>query len=325
MNIVIVGGNSFDTLEFHLKDELLHQGHKVKIIDLKPSFILKKLNNLLDLVSSNYVNKINKIVFNKILEINPDLVIVTYRHLHPETVRKIKLKKIKIIHINPDAITTFKNQQIFVEKYDAYFTKCEYIKRFMVNKLNLNTFIFNEAFNPRYHLVYDDEFLKMENQTKIDVLAYGNMYPYRNRILANLISSGLDVKLFGYKAKYFPNNIEDNFIKPIYGLEKSKLLFGSKIVFNNFHYAEIESVNNKFFEIYGSRSFQICDYKPILNKLLPIDPKIISFKNLDEAISKTRYFLNEPEHRYQIRRQLGDYFLDNFTYKHTIDKIFSKV
>lgn len=49
--------------------------------------------------------------------------------------------------------------------------------------------------------------------------------------------------------------------KYIVGKEKARILYGAKIVFNNLHYAEIESVNNKFFEINGSGAFQLCDYR----------------------------------------------------------------
>ena len=65
---------------------------------------------------------------------------------------------------------------------------------------------------------------------------------------------------------------------------KSNLLFGSKIVFNNLHYAEIESVNCKFFEILGIGGFQICDYRPIINEYSKVDP----VQNLHSRLWMTR-------------------------------------
>lgn len=104
--------------------------------------------------------------------------------------------------------------------------------------------------------------------------------------------------------------------------KKKLILNGSKIVFNNFHYAEIESVNNKFFEINGSGAFQICDYKPILNNLLPIDPKRVSFNSIDEAEKLIRYYLKMDKERWEIRDEIKDHFLKNYTYKNMIDHIF---
>ena len=100
---------------------------------------------------------------------------------------------------------------------------------------------------------------------------------------------------------------------------------GSRIVFNNFHYAEIESVNNKFFEINGSGAFQICDYKPMLHDLLPIDPTKVSFKNVDEAINLIDYYLKQPEERFEIRDIIQKHFLENFTYAHMLKNIFQKI
>ena len=141
-------------------------------------------------------------------------------------------------------------------------------------------------------------------------------------MLEFLIDNNINLKIFGNKAKYYPSSLMSAFQnRGLYGEEKSKYLNGSKIVFNNLHYAEIESVNNKFFEINGSGAFQICDYKPILNKLLPIDPELVSFKNIDDASKKIKYFLNEQEHRYEIRKTIQKYFLENYTYKNLIHRI----
>ncbi len=326
MKIAIIGSNKFDTLEFHLKDELTHQGHNVKIFDLDDNFIPKKISFVINKVSEKFSKKINENLFKKVLTFEPDLIIGTYRHIHPSLVKKAKNEKIKIIHINPDQLTTLQNQQIFVEKYDAYFTKDYFMLEFMKEKMKLNTFHYNEAFNPRFHSLYSNNFKEIENKINIDVLSFGNLYPYRNRMLKEIIKNKIKISVYGNKTKYFPNNLNDFYKnKAIFGEEKSQVLSGSKIVFNNFHYAEIQSVNNKFFEINGVGAFQICDYKPILHELLPIDPKIVSFKNLDEAIKKIKYFLNEPEHRYEIRKEMYNHFNKNYTYKNLINLVFENV
>ena len=143
-------------------------------------------------------------------------------------------------------------------------------------------------------------------------------------MLRNLKEKNIGITMFGHKSKYFDTFLETNFQnQAIYGSEKANILNGSKIVFNNFHYAEIESVNNKFFEITGSGAFQICDYKPILNQLLPIDPKKISFNSIDEAEKLIKYYLNNPEERWEIRTILSDYFQENHTYKKLIQHVFN--
>jgi spore maturation protein CgeB len=324
MRIAIIGSTSFDSLEFHLHDELSVQGHDVKIFDYK-SFLSARIDLGLSLLSNKYVENKNENLLNSILNYKPDFVIGVYRHIHPLVVKAIKLENIKIIHVNPDQLTTLQNQQLFVEPYDAYFTKDIYMLNFMREKLNLNANLYSEAFNPRVHKRPDLNANDLEREINIDVLCFGNLYPYRNRMLHILKEEGFELTLYGKKAKYFDSSLDSNFKnRGIYGEEKAKILNGSKIVFNNFHYAEIESVNNKFFEISGSGAFQICDYKPILKDLLPIDPKLISFESIDEAKKLIGFYLDKPEKRYELRDVIMSHFKENFTYKQLVNTIMNK-
>lgn len=325
MKIAIIGADNFDTLEYHLKNELDFQGNETKIFDYKNN-LPKEIDFSLTHLTVKYVEYKNKQLLSKILEYKPDLIIGVYRHIHPLVIKAVKAEEIKVIHINPDAITTFEYQQLFVEPYDVYFTKDSYTAGFMKDKLNLNVFQYQEAFNPRIHKKPDRSFEEMEKEEKIDVLCFGNMYPYRNRMLRLLKEKDIAITIFGRKAKYFDPYMNDNFRNGgIYGKEKVMQLNAAKIVFNNFHYAEIESVNNKFFEITGSGAFQICDYKPILKTLLPIDPKLVSFETINEAEILIKHYLLNSEKRWEIRKILTNHFEENFTYKHLIEGIFNKI
>ncbi len=325
MKIAIIGANQYDCKEYHLKEELQEQKYEVEIFDIDTLFN-GKLEQGLTLMSMSYVEFRSQRLLKRVLNYRPDLIIGIYRHIQPSFVKKVKEEKIKIIHINPDALTTFQRQQLFVEPYDAYFTKDPFILKFMKHKMGLNVFQYQEAFNPRIHKKPDKEFEKLEKEINIDVLAFGTLYPYRNRMLHILKENGINLTIYGGKAKYFDPYLDESFQnKGIYGEEKANILNGAKIVFNNFHYAEVESVNNKFFEITGSGAFQICDYKPILSTLLPIDPKLVSFETINEAEILIKYYLRNPEQRYEIRKTLYQYFLENYTYKNMATHILNHI
>ena len=101
----------------------------------------------------------------------------------------------------------------------------------MKNKMGLNSFHYNEAFNPRFHSKISSDFISLENEIGIDVLSFGNLYPYRNRMLEFLIDNNINLKIFGNKAKYYPSSLMSAFQnRGLYGEEKSKYLNGSKIV-----------------------------------------------------------------------------------------------
>jgi len=321
MKIAIIGSDSFDSLEFHIHDELSLQGYNAKIFDYS-TILSNKVDTGLSLISMSYVESKNQKLLKAILEFQPDLVIGVYRDIHPLVVKAIKQEKIKIIHVNPDQLTTLQNQQLFVEPFDVYFSKDPYMIRFMETKLNLNARLYSEAFNDRIHKRPIIDSVLLEKETDIDVLCFGNLYPYRNRMLHILKEANINLTLFGHKAKYFDASLESNYQnRGIYGEEKATILNGAKIVFNNFHYAEIESVNNKFFEISGSGAFQICDYKPILKDLLPIDPKLISFETIDEAKKLIKFYLDKQEKRFEIRDTIMSHFKENYTYKQLVKKI----
>ncbi|TBW30119.1 glycosyltransferase [Gramella sp. KN1008] len=325
MKIAIIGAINFDSLEYHLEDELKNQGHEVVIFDFKRIFP-KKIDFGISQISASFVEKKNKELLSRILNFSPELVIGVYRHIHPSVVKEIKAEGIKIIHINPDALTNLQNQQLFAEPYDAYFTKDPYMVSFMRDKLALNVFQYQEAFNPRVHKNSEVSYEELEKEVDIDVLCFGNLYPYRNRMLRLLKGRGINITLFGHPSKYFDPYLDENYQnRGIYGDEKAKILNGAKIVLNNFHYAEIESVNNKFYEVTGCGAFQICDYKPILKDLIPIDPKLVSFRTIDEAESLINHYLVNPEERWELRKLLNDYFRKNHTYEKMVNTIFDSI
>lgn len=326
MKIAIIGSKDFDSLEYHLNDTLETMGHEIFHVDLNDVIPVNiRYNQLLRLLSKKYDDYIFNKIANKVIESKPDLVIAVYRFIHPNCIKTIKsnLKNVKVIHINPDAITTFDLQQIFASEYDAWYTKDPFIVDFMKNKMKLNTFYFPEALNPKVHKPYEGDRVDTEKKVDIDVVSFGNMYPYRQKMLEEIIKSGVNLSIFGVHNKRFFNPlIKENFRNEfITGDRKAEIITGSKIVFNNFHYAEIESVNVKFFEINGIGGFQLCDYKKVLEEYSPIDPEKYSYKSIDEAIEKIKYYLEHPQERYEIANLQCEHFHENHTYEVRLNEV----
>lgn len=283
--------------------------------------------------AAKFIKKYDEYLFKKvafrIIESEPDLVVCTYRFINPVCIKLIKnaLPNVKVIHINPDALTTFENQQIFASAYDAYFTKDPYIVSFMKNKMRLNSFYLPEAFNSRIHQPINIDRLELENDIDIDIVSFGTIYPYRANMVSELINRGFKVSLFGTQDRRFPKKeISANFKNEyITGKRKSEILLGSKIVFNNFHYAEIQSANVKFFEIAGIGGFQICDYKPILKEYSQIDVEKFTFNRIEEAFELIEYYLDKPLLRHNLAEEQRAHFLQNHTYEHRISEIFQSI
>lgn len=330
MKIALLGSKDFDSLEYHLHDALKHMGHEVFHMDI--SDVIKipyRYNYWASKLFPKYDLSVFKKIAKKIIEQQPEFIICTYRFIHPECIRMIKknLKNTPVVHINPDQLTTLEYQQIFVSPYDAYFTKDRFMQHFMSEKIDLNAYYLPEAFNSRVHKSPCSESrLSLEQEIDIDVVAFGTMYPYRSKMVEKLIDAGVNVTLFGTPDKRFPNpkilsNFKNEFIT---GERKANVLFGSKIVFNNFHYAEIESANAKFFEIAGIGGFQICDYKPVLEEYSAINIEDFAFKSIGEAIDKIKFYLDKPKVRHDLAIKQQAHFLEHHTYEARMKDVFNK-
>lgn len=333
MNVAIIGANRPDSIEVNLQEAFTYRGDHCQIFDVvgsitKNNKYLLNIDKILRTYSNTYDKKIFKKAAEKVACFNPDLVICIYRFIHPIFVTTIKsLRRCPVIHINPDALTTFEFQQVFASDYDAWFTKDPYIVRFMRDNMHLNAIYYNEAFNKRLHRKPNMEKFQAEKEVNIDIMTYGTIYPYRANMLKQVIQAGLQLKIYGHAPhRFYDKTIDDCFQnKYIVGEEKSKILYGAKIVFNQMHYAEIESVNNRFFEVNGSGAFQLSDYKPILKDILPIDPEKVSFKSIDDAIEKMKFYLAHPQERYNIANKVYEHFINKYSYDELISYIISQI
>lgn len=332
MKIAVIGSNRRDSMEWHFADAFTFAGHSARIFDIYDKFpyTVKRLKSYflaLDKTRRIYSDKYDQRRFMglsySVNEFDPDLVVCFYKDIHPSFVGAVRSNNRKVIHVNPDTMTTLGYQQVIASDYDAWFTKDRYMLDFMKKKANLNAFIYNEAFNHRYNPKPSCSKAEMEEELKIDVMTYGTLYPYRTRMIKNLINESVDIKLYGVVPhRFFDKDVANCFTgKYIVGQEKAQILYGAKIVFNNFHFAEVDSVNCRFFEANGCGAFQLCDYKPVLKDLLPIEPELVSFKSIYEGVEKIKYYLAHPDERYAIAERVYQYFLENYTYDHLVKYI----
>ena len=326
MRIAIIGSKAYDSLEYNLHEAFTHAGHECKIFDTADYLFMKnrygvQIDFLLRRYSDAYDRKLFLKIARKVCEYEPELVIGVYRCIHPIFVDYVKSnRKCKVIHVNPDQMTTLEYQQIFASNYDVWFSKDKYMVDFMRNNMKLNAKPYNEAFNKRIHIRPSCAKEEAEQEMDIDVMTYGTIYPYRSRMLKQVVDAGINLTIFGTKPhRFYDVNLNKWYVnKYITGKEKSRILYGAKIVFNQMHYAEIESVNNRFFEVNGSGAFQLSDYRPILKDLLPVDPELVSFRGIDDGIDKIKYYLAHPKERYEIADKIYNHFMGNYTYDHLV-------
>ncbi|GAB3807961.1 hypothetical protein GCM10028819_45900 [Spirosoma humi] len=325
MKVAIVGSRLFDSVEYHLCDSFRTLGHDASILDITDglpvsvrfTYWLSRFNESCDrLVSARLATTV--------AALRPELVIVVYRHLHPILVEHIKrhLPAVPVVQMNPDALSNLEKQQILAADFDCYFSKEPYIVDFLRTKLGAKAHYLPEGFNPRIHQKPTFDKGVAEEQTDIDVLVYGNLYAYRARMIDQLIRAGIKVAVFGTRGPYLRRTVQSAYRgQYLVGAEKNRLLYSARIVFNNLHYAEITSVNQKYFEINGIGGFQLCDDKPTIADYTGVPADAVTFRTIDEAIDKIRYYLAHTSERHELAARQYTHFQQYHTLDHRVEQL----
>ncbi|GAB3789797.1 hypothetical protein GCM10028818_59030 [Spirosoma horti] len=325
MTVAIVGSRLFDSFEYHLGDSFRALGHAVSILDIPDVWpVPVRLTYWLARFNASCDRLVSARLASKIAALQPDLVIIVYRHLHPVIVEHIKqyLPDVPVVQLNPDALSNLEKQQIIAADFDYYFSKEPYIVDFLRAKLGANAHYLPEGFNPRVHQRPTLDKVVAEERTNIDVLVYGNLYPYRARMVDRLIRAGINVAVFGTKGPYLGRTVQSAYRgQYLVGAEKNRLLYGARIVFNNLHYAEITSINQKYFEINGIGGFQLCDDKPTIADYTGVPADAVTFRTIDEAIDKIRYYLAHASERHEFADRQYTHFQQHHTVDHRVGQL----
>ena len=325
--IAVIGDNTFDCLEWHLCYTLRKMGHEARIFGEKDTSLRRFMGanafEIMRRASGLYERTAYAQLANNVITYKPGLIIVCYRHLAPNTIGRLKDKipAARIVHINSDHIVTmsYQRQYLLNSAYDAWFTKDHYQVKFMRDILGLNVHYLAEAYNPDIHRPPDNP---VDEKKRCDLLVIASLYPYRNMILERLSRDlSIDMEIHGPVPRWMATRLP-MVRPPLYGKEKAAKFFSAKICLNTFHYAEIESVNCRFFEIVGSGGFQICDDKPAIYEFLEKDREIVTYANYSELREKIAYYLDHESEREQIRARAFDRFKSKHTYEQRLNEMF---
>ena len=83
--------------------------------------------------------------------------------------------------------------------------------------------------------------------------------------------------------------------KYVVGDEKSKAFGCAKVVLNNLHPGEIDSLNCRAFEIPACKGVQFVNHRDCIAELFALDKEIVTFKSFGELREKLHHFLGRCE------------------------------
>lgn len=329
--ILIAGSAFFDSYAMSFYDTLLRMGHEVYLED--PNKILGLVQNM---PFNAHLQFLNQIIFrnqtlqpyDKRLIVSAskhelDLILVfaptMYNNACIEQIKKEQPKTI-IASVFADHLANFGRMYNLRAPYDFCFYKDRYIVDKLRAKLGLNAFYLPQCFDPNIHKCND---LSEEDIAKYgcDITTAGNMYYYKAMMLENL--SEYNIKIWGNFASWIRSPIKKMWTKQyVAGEQKAKAFRAAKICINNNHYAEINGVNKRTFEICGCGGFQLTDDSEGLKDVFIADNEVAVFTDIKDLKEKVAYYLNHPEERQKIALAGYKRAINEHTFEHRIKSMF---
>ena len=314
MRVIVVGPRAIDSSEMGCVRGLRALGHAAEICDLRqhmglPGSLRKNpmAARIAEFVLLSTVREPYYFAQRELLSacqrFGADLVLVIQlTWVLPQTIETLRARGIRCVGWFPDAFTSFGRGTFLLAPWDALFFQ----DPFMVDRLRT-------AFGLQtiHHLPQccDPEIqrplpLTPQDQQRYgaDVSTYGTYYPYRARMLEPLLQSGLRLKLWGPRPpSWLRHPIQQHWAgREIVGDEKCRAMQVAKIALNTNHYAGIQDVNKRTFELAAVGAFQLTDDRPALSRYFIPGQEVATFAGRADLLDKVRYYLAHPEERLRI-------------------------
>ena len=104
--------------------------------------------------------------------------------------------------------------------------------------------------------------------------------------------------------------------------EAAEIFRKSRIVFNT---CAVDDLNMRLFEATATGSFLLTEWCPTLDLLFEDGKHLVSYKTMDEAIEKAKYYLEHADEREAIAKAGMEHTLANHTYRHRILHAFNVI
>lgn len=306
MKIFFIGANlQNDNMEFHVMSALNSMGHAVEFFGNKQFLGLQGKNGkLLHSVISKMVREpelINdKKIISRVDAYSPDLIVVLLGNfISPKTIKSIRaISNAPIVCWCQDQLSTLGRQFVLSGCYDMVFMKDMYMVN-LFNHMVSDTYRYlPEACNPDVHYL-EPVPSELSSEYECDVTTAASLYYYRQSILKYLDEYNL--KVWGAYPDWLDYGLGNKHTKKFVSSQTKRWAFSSaKIVLNTLHFAEIEAVNCRLFEVAGCGGFQLVSHKECIAKYFEPDFEVVTFVSSQDLRNKVKYYLNEPELRKSI-------------------------
>ncbi|OSZ80899.1 hypothetical protein CAP36_06570 [Chitinophagaceae bacterium IBVUCB2] len=174
----------------------------------------------------------------------------------------------------------------------------------------------------------------MELKQEIDILFVGALYEHRLKMLGRVAEEFKDKQIKIYGNYYSPlrrplhhlfrNNKHVFLNKNISPVKVNELYNKSKLCLNIHHSQSKFGVNQRFFEISGSKAFQLVDQNGYISENFTSD-EIMTYSSEADMIEKIHFALNNPSRRNEMASNAHKKVMSGYTFtdriKYVLDVI----
>lgn len=328
--VFVIGGRAAaDSMESHVIDtlrtldapaELFTAGPRIESLGRVANAVLHKAANVL--VREPERLKERQLV-NRVARFAPDLILVLLgNQLSPKSVARLRqTTKAPIVCWCQDHLVTLGRQYLLGAGYDAVFLKDRYMHELFSSMIRSTSFHYlPEACNPRVHRPLD---LSLQEQRRYgcEVAIFGSLYYYRQELLRQL--GEFDLKVWGNGPAWLVSRLQHRRAGGEVVLdEKVKVVRGAQIALNPLHYAEVDALNCRAFELAGCGAFQLVTARRVLAEHFRPGVELDCFSSIDELLDKIRHYLRHPGLMREIAQQGQRRAHAEHTYEKRLSEIF---
>jgi spore maturation protein CgeB len=301
--IFVIGSQSFaDSMEWHVIDALPRIGAEFEFFAARAGFAGTR--NLAQKIAGKIINLalrepervFERRLLRAVQRFAPQLILVILgNQISPKTIARLRSHtSAPIVCWCQDQMTTLGRQFLLGAGYDAVFVKDRYMQDLFSRMIGSTKFYYlAEACNPRVH-----RSLPVSEQDHArygcDVMIAGSLYYYRQEILRQL--DEFDVKVWGYRPDWLLYRLRwPHMGREILLDDKARAARAARIALNSLHFAEVDGLNCRAFELAGCGAFQICTARPVLSEHFEIGAEIETFSSSTELVEKIRHYLRNPD------------------------------
>jgi len=154
-----------------------------------------------------------------------------------------------------------------------------------------------EACNPRMHRPL--EVLPADAEPyRCDLMIAGTLHYYRQEILRQVVQrrQNINLRIWGSRPDWLMDKLPGLHMgRLVHGDDKVRAILSAKVCLNTLHYAEVNSLNCRAFELAGCGGFQLVTDVPVLKEHFEPGIEVATYSSIDELIEKLDYYLRNPE------------------------------